>query len=57
MPEIELVDLKDSYFRKRMKGHFSSTLIEQIRENMLNEKTPEHIRYNYMISMASIEIM
>ena len=30
------------------------TLIEQIRENMLNEKTPEHIRYNYMISMEAI---
>jgi primosomal protein N' (replication factor Y) len=27
MPEIELVDLKDSYFRKKMKGHFSQTLI------------------------------
>jgi primosomal protein N' (replication factor Y) len=23
MPEIELVDLKDKYFRKRMTGHFS----------------------------------
>lgn len=32
MPEIELVDLKDSYFRKRMKGHFSTTLIEAITE-------------------------
>jgi primosomal protein N' (replication factor Y) len=32
MPEIELVDLKDSYFRKRMKGHFSHTLIEAITE-------------------------
>jgi primosomal protein N' (replication factor Y) len=32
MPEIELVDLKDSYFRKRMKGHFSTTLIEAISE-------------------------
>ncbi len=32
MPEVELVDLKDSYFRKRMKGHFSSTLIEAIAE-------------------------
>jgi len=30
------------------------TLIEQIRENMLNEKTPNHIRYNYMISMEAI---
>ena len=32
MPEIELVDLKDSYFRKRMKGHFSTTLIDAITE-------------------------
>ena len=30
MPEIELVDLKDKYFRKRMTGHFSDTLIEAI---------------------------
>jgi primosomal protein N' (replication factor Y) len=30
MPEIELVDLKDKYFRKRMKGHFSDSLIEGI---------------------------
>nr|WP_315173270.1 primosomal protein N' [uncultured Flavobacterium sp.] len=30
MPVVELVDLKDSYFRKRMKGHFSDTLIEEI---------------------------
>ena len=30
MPDIQLVDLKDKYFRKRMKGHFSDTLIEGI---------------------------
>ena len=30
MPEVTLVDLKDSYFRKRMKGHFSTRLIEAI---------------------------
>ncbi len=30
MPEIELVDLKDKYFRKKMSGHFSDTLIEAI---------------------------
>ncbi|TDD98015.1 replication restart helicase PriA [Flavobacterium cellulosilyticum] len=30
MPEIELVGLKDKYFRKRMSGHFSDTLIEEI---------------------------
>lgn len=38
MPEIELVDLKDSYFRKRMKGHFSLTLIEQITEAFANNE-------------------
>lgn len=32
MPDIELVDLKDKYFRKRMSGHFSDTLIENITE-------------------------
>jgi primosomal protein N' (replication factor Y) len=30
LPEIELVDLKDKYFRKKMTGHFSDTLIEEI---------------------------
>jgi primosomal protein N' (replication factor Y) len=30
LPQIELVDLKDSYFRKKMTGHFSATLIEAI---------------------------
>ncbi len=30
MPEIELVDLKDKYFRKQMSGHFSDTLIGKI---------------------------
>ncbi|WP_281337431.1 replication restart helicase PriA [Flavobacterium eburneipallidum] len=30
MPEIELVDLKDNYFRKKMTGHFSDNLIENI---------------------------
>ena len=32
MPEIELVDLKDKYFRKKMKGHFSDTLLENMAE-------------------------
>jgi primosomal protein N' (replication factor Y) len=36
MPEIELVDLKDSYFRKKMKGHFSLALIENITEAFAN---------------------
>ena len=30
MPDIVLVDLKDKYFRKKMTGHFSDTLIEEI---------------------------
>ncbi|WP_413998489.1 primosomal protein N' [Flavobacterium sp. W1B] len=30
MPDIELVDLKDKYFRKKMTGHFSDTLIDGI---------------------------
>jgi primosomal protein N' (replication factor Y) len=30
MPEIELVDLKDKYKRKRMTGHFSDRLIDEI---------------------------
>ena len=30
MPEIVLVDLKDKHFRKKMTGHFSDLLIEQI---------------------------
>jgi primosomal protein N' (replication factor Y) len=36
MPEIELVDLKESYFRKKMKGHFSTTLIDAITEAFAN---------------------
>jgi len=30
MPDIALVDLKDKYFRKKVSGHFSDTLIEEI---------------------------
>ncbi|MCP2025688.1 primosomal protein N' (replication factor Y) [Flavobacterium sp. HSC-32F16] len=32
MPEVFLVDLKDKHFRKRMTGHFSDVLIEEIAE-------------------------
>ncbi|SCX88057.1 replication restart helicase PriA [Flavobacterium caeni] len=32
MPDIELVDLKDKYFRKKMSGHFSDTLLEYMQE-------------------------
>ncbi|MEO7978814.1 primosomal protein N' [Flavobacterium sp.] len=39
MPEIVLVDLKDKHFRKRMTGHFSDLLIEEISEALsLNEQ-------------------
>lgn len=34
MPDIELVDLKDKYFRKQMSGHFSDTLIKYIGETL-----------------------
>lgn len=33
-PEIELVDLKDKYFRKKMNGHFSDVLLENITETL-----------------------
>ncbi|WP_411376811.1 primosomal protein N' [Flavobacterium psychrophilum] len=36
LPEIELVDLKDSYFRKKMTGHFSQNLIDAIAEALSN---------------------
>ena len=32
LPEIKLVDLKDKYFRKKMSGHFSDELLEEITE-------------------------
>ncbi|WP_166925668.1 replication restart helicase PriA [Flavobacterium poyangense] len=35
MPEIVLVDLKDKHFRKRMTGHFSDLLIEEIAEALM----------------------
>lgn len=34
MPEIELVDIKDKYKRKLMKGHFSDRLIEEMAETL-----------------------
>ncbi|TYB77224.1 replication restart helicase PriA [Bizionia myxarmorum] len=34
MPEIELVDIKDKQKRKRMKGHFSDRLIEEMTETL-----------------------
>lgn len=34
LPEIELIDIKDKYFRKRMTGHFSDVLLEGITETI-----------------------
>ncbi len=34
MPEIELVDLKEYTRKKRMKGHFSERLLEEIKETL-----------------------
>ena len=36
LPTVELVDLKDCYFRKRMNGHFSLQLIDAISESLSN---------------------
>jgi primosomal protein N' (replication factor Y) (superfamily II helicase) len=39
MPQIELVDLKDKYFRKQMTGHFSDVLIAEMKLKLsLNEQ-------------------
>ncbi len=38
LPEIHLVDLKDKYFKKRMKGHFSDVLLEKIAEELSQGK-------------------
>ncbi|RNC79829.1 MAG: primosomal protein N' [Winogradskyella sp.] len=37
LPDIELVDLADKYKRKRMKGHFSDRLIEEMTEALDND--------------------
>lgn len=34
MPDMELVDIKSQYRKKRMKGHFSERLIEEITETL-----------------------
>jgi primosomal protein N' (replication factor Y) len=36
MPEIELVDIKDKYKRKKMRGHFSDRLIDEMTEALDN---------------------
>ncbi|MDO4229981.1 MAG: primosomal protein N', partial [Capnocytophaga sp.] len=33
-PDIEIVDIKDKYFRKRMNGHFSDILIQEIEQTL-----------------------
>ena len=38
LPEIQLVDLKDKYFRKKMSGHFSDELMESITEALSNNE-------------------
>lgn len=38
----------------KMKLNNIPVLIQQIGENALDTKTPEHIRYNYMISLENI---
>ena len=38
MPEIELVDLKDKYFRKKMSGHFSDSLIDEITKSLASSE-------------------
>lgn len=38
LPEIELVDIKDKHFRKKMTGHFSDTLLEEIQKAISNKE-------------------
>lgn len=38
LPEIELVDLKDKYFRIKMTGHFSDVLLENIIETLTKQE-------------------
>lgn len=38
MPVIELVDLKDCYFRKKMSGHFSEVLLNEIKQAFENNE-------------------
>jgi primosomal protein N' (replication factor Y) len=35
MPKIELVDIKEKHRKKQMKGHFSDTLLEAIKESLM----------------------
>ncbi|MBC9797889.1 replication restart helicase PriA [Sinomicrobium weinanense] len=38
LPEMELVDIKDKRKKKRMKGHFSDRLMEEIRDSLAEDE-------------------
>mgnify|MGYP001454508095 CR=1 FL=1 len=38
LPKIEVVNLKDKYFRKKMNGHFSDVLIDNIEHTVANNE-------------------
>lgn len=38
LPEIEVVDMKEAYRKKRYEGHFSDVLLEKIKEALQNEE-------------------
>ena len=38
LPEIEVVDIKEKHRKKRMTGHFSDRLLEEIRETLSNKE-------------------
>jgi len=38
MPDIELVDIKEKHRKKKMKGHFSDRLLEEIKETLENKE-------------------
>ena len=38
LPEIEIVDIKEKHRKKRMTGHFSDRLLEEIRETLGNKE-------------------
>lgn len=38
LPEIELVDIKEKHRKKRMTGHFSDLLLEEIRQSLKNKE-------------------
>jgi primosomal protein N' (replication factor Y) len=38
LPEIEIVDIKEKHRKKRMIGHFSDRLLEEIRETLSNKE-------------------